>query len=240
MEVRLLFWRNEAKNPLFRNNFCGSEAHRQWLGDLAHPSVRIRWDSSGPNRHHCHHEKSWLVDAGQPAQIGYTGGIIVSNGWVTSQTHSEPEFARVGDRDAPPSPYQKHDVMMGMRGPVCTDLHHSFVQRWNSAIVGVDVDATCFPSPEAADDLPFPTQVVPSHPSGDEELCQAQLQRSIRAGNGLQSTPAVGGREFDIAGGEASILEQYEKAIDAAKDVIYLENQHIAHVCDANCMQAKG
>jgi phosphatidylserine/phosphatidylglycerophosphate/cardiolipin synthase-like enzyme len=39
--------------------------------------------------------------------------------------------------------------------------------------------------------------------------------------------PTPGGLPFDVAQGERSILEQYERAIDAARRTIYLENQAI-------------
>jgi phosphatidylserine/phosphatidylglycerophosphate/cardiolipin synthase-like enzyme len=39
--------------------------------------------------------------------------------------------------------------------------------------------------------------------------------------------PTPTGAAFDVAAGERSILEQYERAIDAARHTIYLENQAI-------------
>jgi phosphatidylserine/phosphatidylglycerophosphate/cardiolipin synthase-like enzyme len=39
--------------------------------------------------------------------------------------------------------------------------------------------------------------------------------------------PAPGGKPFDIAHGERSVVEQYVRAIDAARRTIYLENQSI-------------
>lgn len=216
VEVRLLFWKHSSNNQLFANNLNGCESQRKWLEDRAHPSILIRWHSSGPNRHHCHHEKSWLVDAGTPEQIGYTGGIIVANSWVVEPGHGG-------------NCHDKHDVMVGMQGPVCTDLHHNFVQRWNSALVGEDPEVVCFPSAEQCDDLQFPTELFPLRAAIEERLCHAQLQRSICESNCWVPAPVVDGPDFDVSGGEASILEQYEKAIDNAIEVIYLENQHIAH-----------
>lgn len=119
--------------------------------------------------------------------------------------------------------------MVGMQGPVCTDLHHSFVQRWNSAVVVEAPEVVCYPTPEQCSDLQFPTELFLAE-GAEESLCRAQLQRSVCAANTWVSASAVDGSDFDIREGEASILEQYEKAIDHAKEVIYLENQHIAHV----------
>lgn len=98
-----------------------------------------RWDASGPHYpHHCHHEKSWLVDAGtesevrtRPAwkyatactshsphcpacawceQVVFTGGMGVNPGTVLAT----PEHLI--------APKSYHDVIVELVGPSATDL----------------------------------------------------------------------------------------------------------------------
>ena len=54
-----------------------------------------------------------------------------------------------------------------------------------------------------------------------------QIQRTVHAGRYGDSRPSPEGRPYDIAGGERSILEQYLKAIEAARRSIYIENQYL-------------
>lgn len=62
VDVRILFWRNTAFfNP---NQFTGSRKEISLLHS-SYPLVKIRWDDSGPDHAHCHHEKSWFIDCGQ-------------------------------------------------------------------------------------------------------------------------------------------------------------------------------
>jgi phosphatidylserine/phosphatidylglycerophosphate/cardiolipin synthase-like enzyme len=53
----------------------------------------------------------------------------------------------------------------------------------------------------------------------------AHVQRTVRAGHYTDMTPAPGGAPHDIAKGETTMFEQYQKAIAAAQSSIYFENQ---------------
>ena len=115
---------------------------------------------------------------------------------------------------------QRHDVYVEVTGPSATDVHHNFVQRWNEASERNREDGnwTC----DSSDALPFPRRL--SEPRGPDT---AQIQRMLHPGRYKDGHPTPGGSPFDVAAGERSILEQYERAIDAARHTIYIENQAI-------------
>ena len=84
-----------------------------------------------------------------------------------------------------------------------TDLHHSFVQRWNEAS-GHREKGGHWPSIEIANNLPFPNRL--SGVAGDATV---QVQRSIQANRYTDGHPSVGTSvPFNISLGEASIYEQ--------------------------------
>src|SRR4029453_15620941 len=124
---------------------------------------------------------------------------------------------RVGDLSV-------HDVYVEIEGPASTDVAHNFVQRWNEASDRSREDG-CWPDRDAASDLPFPSRLAP--PAGDAPV---QIPRTVRAGRYPAAGAAPGAEPFPIAGGEASVLEQYLAAIDGAREGIYVENQFLASV----------
>ena len=62
LDIRVLFWRNEKFFGTV--NQFGNKKHIRLL-QKRQPKIAIRWDSSGGDPAHCHHEKSWLIDVGQ-------------------------------------------------------------------------------------------------------------------------------------------------------------------------------
>jgi phosphatidylserine/phosphatidylglycerophosphate/cardiolipin synthase-like enzyme len=163
---------------------------------------RARWDRAHPG--HCQHQKSWLVDAGRASETAFVGGINLNPQSVVSPGH-----AGAG---------HNHDVYVEVTGPAATDVHHNFVQRWNEASERTRDDGVW--GHRGDDDLAFPTRL--SGPRGESLV---QIQRTVHAGRYRDGRPSPGGRPFDIAGGERSILEQYTLAIGAARRSIYVENQ---------------
>ena len=111
------------------------------------------------------------------------------------------ETAFVGGINLTAKALVRHDAYVEITGPSATDVQHNFVQRWNGASERHAPDGSwgC----DGADELAFPG--VPSDPHGTSTV---QVQRMLYQG-------------------ERSILEQYERAIDAARRTIYLENQAI-------------
>ncbi len=210
VDVRALFWREPQLREIEpeSTHFPGNADERAFLAERGSRFL-ARWD-----RHpkaYCHHQKSWLLDAGGAGERAFVGGINLLR---SSSTASAGHPATGGEQD--------HDVYVELCGPAATDVHHNFVQRWNSASERADDDGS-WPDAQRACELAFPTFVSPT--AGEVPV---QLTRTLMPGlyTGESATP--GGKPFAIAAGETSVLEQYLAAIGAAREAIYIEDQAIA------------
>lgn len=194
LDVRVLVWRPNPEGMEFGPIFSGSPEDHEMLRRRG-SRFRIRWD-----RHEgtgCHHQKSWLVDAGELSEVAFVGGINLSRGayGVPGHLGAEKQF---------------HDLYAELIGPSATDVHCNFVERWNDATDRDLADGTWGHSGD--DDLPFPARV--SAPVGEGIV---QVQRTIMPGR----------PSSDVAGGEQTIFRQYLAAIEAARRTIYLEHQSL-------------
>jgi phosphatidylserine/phosphatidylglycerophosphate/cardiolipin synthase-like enzyme len=209
LDVRALVWHEPDLDRILPGSwhFPGREGERSWLAARG-SRLRVRWDHV---RDYCHHQKSWLVDAGLPGEVAFVGGINVEQGSIVSPGHRQ---WRDGD--------DIHDVYLEVRGPSATDVHHNFVQRWNEASER-HTPAGAWPDAALADDLPFPTALSPA--SGEVPV---QIVRTVHAGLYRVDTPSPGAARFAIADGETSARETYLAAIDAARRSLYLEQQFLA------------
>jgi cardiolipin synthase len=208
LDVRVLFWRHvdlERFSPGV--HFSGTGEERAWLGARGGRWL-ARWDRA--HGRYCQHQKSWLVDAGEPGEVAFVGGINLNQSSVVSPGH--PEVAGQGST---------HDVYVELRGPSASDVHHNFVQRWNEASDREAHDGL-WPDASSHSDLPFPEK--PSPIAGDVPV---QVQRTVRRGLYRDATPAAGGAPFEIGDGETSIFAQYMAALAAARRSIYVEDQAI-------------
>jgi phosphatidylserine/phosphatidylglycerophosphate/cardiolipin synthase-like enzyme len=118
---------------------------------------------------------------------------------IDAGTPSETAF--VGGINLTAKALGRHDAYVEVTGPSATDVHHNFAQRWNDATErhAPDGNWVC----DGADELP-----LTAAPSGPRGTSTVQIQRMLPPGEG-------------------AILEQYERAIDAARRTIYIENQAI-------------
>lgn len=154
VDVRALFWRN----PRFlgtKHVFLGDAADRAFLTGRGAPWL-ARWDSSGDDPAHCHHQKAFVVD-----DDAFLGGMVLSTSTLAHPGHAHG--------------LAKHDAMLELRGPAVVDAAHNFVERWNLA--HTDPDAPPWPDEQRAGPLPLPREVPP--PCGDVTL---QLARTIKPG----------------------------------------------------------
>lgn len=199
LDVRLIFWRPDATTDyLKRNAFWGSAEHVAQL-EARRSGVKIRWDRAHPG--FCQHQKSWLIDAGTGQETAFVGGINLNPHSVAAPGHH-------GEA-------QNHDAYAELRGPCTVDVHHNFVQRWNSAHEGrwgAGSDA----------DLAWPEH-VPARCGH----ARVQIQRTVHAGLYPRGPATPGGPAFDIGLGERSNFDQYCVAIAAARRSIYIENQYV-------------
>jgi cardiolipin synthase len=208
LDVRVIFWRPNLESSGYGQAFAGTDADFEFLAARG-SRFRARWDRSP--RAYCQHQKSWLIDAGQPSETAFIGGI--------NPTFSVVEPGHVGEG-------QRHDIYVEVAGPSASDVHHNFVQRWNEASernVASGVWAHGSANAVASDgdeSLPFPNRS--SDARGNSSV---QVQRNIHAGCYRNAHAAPDISPYPIANGERSITDQYLLAIKAARRSIYLENQ---------------
>jgi phosphatidylserine/phosphatidylglycerophosphate/cardiolipin synthase-like enzyme len=204
LDVRILFWRDRPESPGREYAFAGTPADRAMLAARGSRFL-IRWERV-PGIY-CQHQKFWLIDAGQAGETAFVGGINPGPKSVVAPGHS-------GDGHF-------HDLYVELSGPSATDVHHNFVQRWNEASERAEPNGVWGHKADTA--MAFPERASPRCGAS-----RVQIQRHIPAGIYGDGRASPGGRFYDIAKGERSILDQYLAAIDAARRTIYLENQAIA------------
>jgi phosphatidylserine/phosphatidylglycerophosphate/cardiolipin synthase-like enzyme len=208
LDVRVLFWREPRLHEVEpdSHHFEGNAADLAWLRERG-ARFRARWDRLPDG--FCQHQKSWIVDAGEPGEVAFVGGINLDADSIAAPGH------------APRGTPQTHDVYLELRGPSASDVHHNFVQRWNEASDRGEPDGV-WPDASSAGPLAFPARL--SRPAGPVPV---QITRTVLAGRYADATAAPGGQPYPIAAGEASVVEQYLAAIGAARSSLYLENQAI-------------
>ena len=208
LDVRVIFWRSQPQEDDQAGvHFFGTAAQRQVLAARG-SRFKARWDVLPGEL--CHHQKSWLVDAGADGEVAFVGGINLDPASVAEPGHPHRDEGNI------------HDVYVRLRGPVATDVHHNFVQRWNEASERDRVDGA-WPEAAACDDLPFPENSSPAR--GEVPV---QITRTVRHEIYQSQHPTPGGKPFAVASGESSVLDQYMAAIASAKHSIYIEDQVIA------------
>lgn len=109
-ECLVLAWHPHEGNPLFSGGMLTQDV------DL--PGVSTRWCHSAPDKHHCHHEKTFVVEHEGGTYTAITGGIIPALGWVRKPGSLHPDM---------------HDVGILVRGRAAFDVALCFAQRWNLA-----------------------------------------------------------------------------------------------------------
>lgn len=204
IDVRVIFWRTRVVSK--HAHFPGTADQRAWL-EARGSRFGARWDVLPDD--HCHHQKSWLIDAARVEEVAFVGGINLDHASIAPRGHAPRDQGNV------------HDVYLELRGPAATDVHHNFVQRWNEASEAGE-DHGRWPPGADVGRLEFPVEL--SAPAGDVPV---QITRTVQAGRYFDDTAAPGAKAFAIRDGESSIYEQYISAIDAARSSIYIEDQAI-------------
>jgi phosphatidylserine/phosphatidylglycerophosphate/cardiolipin synthase-like enzyme len=127
--------------------------------------------------------------------------------WVIDAAQSS-ETAFVGGLNLTGVAMERHDVYVEVTGPSATDVRRNFIERWNEASERdvPDGNWAC----DAGDVLPYSARMAAPCGSSVVQI-QRMLDPSRYAPNRV----------------ERSIVEQYERAIDAARRTIYIENQAI-------------
>lgn len=204
LDVRAIFWHGRPESGFPPQSFFGmTDENRDFL-EKRRSEFAARWDRA--QTRYCHHQKTWLVDAGHESEAAFIGGINLGQQSIVAPGHST-EGRHI------------HDIYVEVQGPSATDAHHNFVQRWNEASERQAPDGS-WPPAGGNNDLPFPEKL-----SGKRGTVPVQIQRTVKANQYRSGTAAPGAAEFPIHKGEFSVFEQYEKAIAAAKSTIYIEDQ---------------
>lgn len=211
LDVRVIFWRSLefAKIDPHSTHFHGSPEHRRFLASRGSKFL-ARWDRLV--KLWCHHQKSWLIDAGRDTEVAFVGGINLGVHSMVEPGHNGKERGST------------HDVYVEVHGPAATDVHHNFVQRWNEASERHLPDGS-WPGDIEITDLPFPESLTPA-----AGVIPVQISRTVRRESYHDGTPAPEAESFSIARGEYSCLEQYIAAIDSARETIYFEDQALGSV----------
>jgi phosphatidylserine/phosphatidylglycerophosphate/cardiolipin synthase-like enzyme len=107
LDVRLLVWRPNPEATPNPRMFGGTPEQRALLAARG-ARFKIRWDRAAGV--FCQHQKSWVIDAGQPTETSFVGGLNLTSVAM-----------------------RLHDVYVEVTGPSATDVRHNFVERWNEA-----------------------------------------------------------------------------------------------------------
>eukprot|EP01090_Pellita_catalonica_P009473 TRINITY_DN20559_c0_g1_i1.p1 TRINITY_DN20559_c0_g1~~TRINITY_DN20559_c0_g1_i1.p1 ORF type:complete len:486 (-),score=62.62 TRINITY_DN20559_c0_g1_i1:217-1674(-) len=206
LDVRLIFWRNPkfSLHPTKKSSlFNGDSDDLRVLAATSlrkYPNFQIRWNES-PDRHHCHHEKSWIID-----NVAFIGGLTLSTHIVDSSHKT------YGHHDAGVKVSQSDDFL--------GDVSMHFLQRWRGCTKawdpkGCSVVPITTSNEELGTESPKKRNIETNEEKKQKRI---QLLRSVRAK-----------LYDDIPEGEESILKAYEQAFASARETIYIENQHVAH-----------
>jgi phosphatidylserine/phosphatidylglycerophosphate/cardiolipin synthase-like enzyme len=172
----------------------------KWFADRTPNNVTVR---PFPLTYETLHGKMLVIDPGLPsAQAMIIGSPFQQGYWDTSgHLLIEPRRGSAPLEGIGARPV--HDVSIRLSGPAVADLADTFATLWNhrSAVSFGGADMLPDPGPRASAAGPQSVQLVRT------------LPRQV-----LPSLP----------GGEVGVLEAYQRAIGAATDVIYLENQYFS------------
>lgn len=204
VDVRILLWHGNAIQ-------IPGRPHRGGLGQAvweSFPWANIFTDNKtrGPGSHH---QKTAAVRT-RAGLVSFVGGIdLTADRWDTS-AHRFPD----PDADYELSGGQPwHDVHARVRGPAAADIETNFRQRWN------DTDrVTGFPGP---------TPPVPVHPRPGALPTGTHIVQTLRTFP-HHATAAGVNWHYDFApAGELGLRLAYHRAINNARDYIYIEDQYM-------------
>jgi phosphatidylserine/phosphatidylglycerophosphate/cardiolipin synthase-like enzyme len=102
LDVRVIFWRHmDLARYEPRSHFAGTEADLRFLRERD-TRWHARWDRAHGT--YCQHQKSWLVDAGEPGEIAFVGGINLGRNSMVPPGHPATPIGNT------------HDVYVELRG----------------------------------------------------------------------------------------------------------------------------
>jgi hypothetical protein len=150
------------------------------------------------------HPKLMIVDGERALSIGSPFG----QSYIDSHSHAIEGPVRGNSDDFP-----KHDAGFIAKGPVIGTMYNALKLLWDED-AGADEKLQVFPP--TAPDSHHGASVLPD--DDWDATCSIQIVRTLTAK-----------RFKDLPDGEKGILEAYLRAINSAKDFIYIENQYFTN-----------
>lgn len=168
-----------------------------------------------------HHKFQVIAKQGDPVEpfVGYLGGIDINSNRLDAPGHHSARY-RSPDSTAPPGPGAYHDVHARVTGPATLDLIGTFHERYEHAL-GFSpenvIEEPLFEPPQTPPPPAFrpPTDPIPA--TGRHLVRIAQT--SFKPGPGRDGFPWA-------PDGDGTIRESFERAIRAAREYIYIEEQY--------------
>ena len=217
VDVRGLVWRSHTEAVGFssgENRRLGKEL--QSRGAEALLDMRVRWGGS-------HHQKMVVIRHRDDSSrdIAYVGGIDLCHSRRDDAGHAgDPQALELAEEYGSTPPW--HDIQAAITGPAVHDVETVFRERWedptplsrNPINVLADIVQRLDRSPD-----PLPAQQPAPEPV-DGGTHAVQL---------LRTYPDLRlGRDYEFAhGGERSVAHGYQKAIQKARRLVYIEDQYL-------------
>lgn len=211
--VKGLIWRSHLDRFQFseqENRHLGEEIEA--AGGECLRDMRVRPGGS-------HHQKLVVLrHPGRPElDVAFVGGIDLCHSRRDGPDHAgDPQPARMAGVYGPRPPW--HDVQLAVRGPAVADLETVFRERWDDP-----ASLTRNPLERLADlirrddDTPGALPVQLPDPAATGPMSVQVLRTYPRRRPGYPFAPQ----------GERSVAHAYEKVIDRAHSLIYLEDQYL-------------
>jgi phospholipase D1/2 len=180
---------------------------REWMQKLkfsfqAHPRVHFEF-LNHPTGGGCHHQKMVIIDG----QVAFLGGLDLCDARWDTRQHTPRDPSRLNVEYEPYKAF--HDIQIGLRGPVIGSLIELFRDGWR----------------RAAGEGTLPHEKESPRSGESFELRSLSEQRGLP----LRARQVAISRTEPLEAGEPTIRELQpllERAILAARQLIYIENQY--------------
>jgi len=214
VDVRGLVWRSHLDQTGFfatENRHLGEQLQRRGAEVLL--DMRVRTGGS-------HHQKFLVIrHRDDPSRdVAFVGGIDLAHNRRDDASHAgDPQPQLLAPEYGAHPPW--HDVQVRIQGPAVHDVETVFRERWDDPtplsrsplrtltdrVRRLDVDPD-----------PLPPQQPPPPEAGPHTVQLLRTYPNLRHG-----------RDFPFArGGERSVARGYSKAVERARDLVYVEDQY--------------
>jgi phosphatidylserine/phosphatidylglycerophosphate/cardiolipin synthase-like enzyme len=215
VDVRGLLWRSQPAALQFSAEQNAVAARTiEAAGGQCLLDMRVRPNGS-------HHQKFFVLrHRGRPElDVAFLGGIDVCRSRGDDEDHSGDPQAQPMASEYGPTPAW-HDIQLAVTGPAVGDVEMVFRERWDdpTALTRSPVrrlnDRRRGPRTVRTD---LPPQAPDPAPAGTHAVQLLRTYPRLRSGYAYAFAPE----------GERSVARGYEKVLQAARDLIYVEDQYL-------------